>query len=44
MKMLISALKFELRPSPATERITRVCFVTTMLCFAALMVVTFTAP
>lgn len=44
MKMFISALKFELRPSPVTERITRFCFITTLLCFTALMVVTFTAP
>ncbi len=44
MKMLISALKFELRPTPTTERITRICFVTTLLCFTALMVIAFTAP
>lgn len=44
MKMLVAALKCELKPGPATERITRACSMITILCFVALMVVTFTAP
>ena len=44
MKTIIAVLKGELPASPTTELICRVCVIITLVCFAALLILTFSNP
>ncbi len=44
MRSIIDALKGELPASRTTERICRACVIITLVCFAALLILTFTSP
>jgi hypothetical protein len=44
MKTLDAILRCEMKPTPTTERISRICFIIATASFVALMILTFMSP